>query len=167
MKIALIDKCPSKVNYEKYFDFEFDHYHLSSVYLQKILKKDVDININTTDYDFIVLIGAEATKHFTKESVTNTAGLLILEKYLPISNPAMLSFRPEGKPEFERALSQLKKYINGEISNQAINGDFKGIEDEKESEDFLKEVLDSEVDAVAVDTETTALYPRDGYVLGI
>ena len=53
MRIAVIDKCPSKVNYEKYFDFEFDHYHLSSVYLQKILKKDVDININTTDYDFI------------------------------------------------------------------------------------------------------------------
>ena len=167
MRIAVIDKCPSKVNYEKYFDFEFDHYHLSSVYLQKILKKDVDIEINTDEYDFIILIGAEATKHFTKESVTNTAGLLVQEKYLPISNPAMLSFRPEGKPEFERALSQLKKYINGEISNQVVNGDFKGIEDETEAESFFKEVLESGVDEIALDTETTALYPRDGYVLGL
>ena len=166
-KICLIDKCPSKVSYDKYFDFEFDHYHLSSVYLQKILKKDVDIEINTDEYDFIITVGAEATKHFTKESVTNTAGLLVQEKYLPISNPAMLAFRPEGKPEFERALSQLKKYISGEITNQSITGDFKGIEDESEAEEFLQEVLDSECGEVAVDTETTALYPRDGYVLGI
>ena len=77
MRIAVIDKCPSKVNYEKYFDFEFDHYHLSSVYLQKILKKDVDIEINTDEYDFIILIGAEATKHFTKESVKNIATMVL------------------------------------------------------------------------------------------
>lgn len=167
MRLALIDKCPSKVNYDRYFDFEFDHYHLSSVYLQKILKKDVDIEINTDDYDFIILVGSEATKHFTKASVTNTAGLLLEGKYLPISNPAMLAFRPEGKPEFERALSQLKKYISGDIKGPSTDGDFKGITDEKEAEKILKEILESDADAVALDTETTALYPRDGYVLGI
>jgi DNA polymerase I-like protein with 3'-5' exonuclease and polymerase domains len=166
-KIAIVEKCPSKVNYSNYFEFEYDKFHLSSVYLQKVLKKDVDIDIDVDLYDFIILVGSEATKYFTKESVTNTAGLLIQDKYLPITNPAMLSFKPEGKPEFERALSQIKKYISKEITNTSVTGDFKGIENEKEALNFLQEVLNSEAQVVALDTETTALYPRDGYVLGI
>ena len=75
MKIAIIDKCPSKADYSLYFDFEFDLYHLSSVYLQKVLKKDVDIQIDVNQYDFIITVGAEATKHFTKQSVTGKAGV--------------------------------------------------------------------------------------------
>lgn len=167
MKIAIIDKAPNSVRYEKYFEFEFDHYHLSSIPLQKILKKDVDIQIDTNKYDFIILVGAEATKHFAKASVTNTSGLLLEDKYLPISNPAMLAFRPEAKPEFERAVSQIKKYISGETTNTAVTGDFKGIEDIDEANVFFQEVLDSDASVVALDTETTSLYVRDGYVLGI
>lgn len=167
LKIAIIDKCPSKTDYSKYFDFEFEHFHLSSVYLQKILKKDVDLDIDIDYYDYVILVGAEATKHFAKASVTNTAGLLLEGRFLPLSNPAMLAFRPEGKPEFERAVSQIKKYISGETTNTAVTGDFKGIEDVEEANAFFQEVLDSNAEAVALDTETTALYPRDGYVLGV
>jgi len=167
LKIAIIDKCPSKVDYSKYFDFDFEHFHLSSVYLQKILKKDVDLDIDIDYYDFVILVGAEATKHFAKASVTNTAGLLLEGRFLPLSNPAMLAFRPEGKPEFERAVSQIKKYITGDINNTSVTGDFKGIEDAEEANAFFQEVLDSNEPAVALDTETTALYPRDGYVLGV
>jgi DNA polymerase I-like protein with 3'-5' exonuclease and polymerase domains len=166
-RIALIDKAPNRTKYEQYFEFEFDHYHLCSTPLQKILKKDVDIEINTDSYDFVVLVGAEPTKHFAKASVTNSAGLLLDGKWLPISNPAMLAFRPEGKPDFERAVSQINKYISGEVTNSSITGDFKGIDNEKEAEEFLEEVLKSGASAVALDTETTALYPRDGFVLGI
>lgn len=165
--IAVIDKCPSKTNYDKYFEFEYDLYHLSSVYLQKVLKKDIDIVFNPEEYDFIITVGAEATKHYTKESVTNSAGLLLNEKYIPIGNPGVLAFRPEAKPDFERALGQLNKYISGELTNTTLEGDFRGIQDEKEALDFLKEVLNSKAETVALDTETTALYPRDGYVIGI
>lgn len=165
--IAIIDKCPSKVDYSKYFDFDFELFHLSSVYIQKILKKDVDLDIDPTLYDFVITVGAEATKHFAKASVTNSAGLLLDNRYLPLPNPAMLAFRPEGKPEFERTISQIKKYISGDIKSASITGDFKGIQTPEEANDFLMEVLLSEAEAVALDTETTALYPRDGYVLGI
>jgi len=167
MKICVIDKCPSKVNYEKYFDFDFDLYHLSSVYLQKVLKKDVDIQVNLDEYDYVITIGAESTKHYTKGSVTNSSGLLVNEKFIPLTNPAMLAFRPEGKPDFERALKQLHGILLGEIKNSVLTGDFKGIEDEEEAFNFLQEVFNSQEQEVAVDTETTALYPRDGYVLGI
>ena len=165
--IAIIDKCPNKVNYSTFFPFEFDHYHLSSVYLAKVLKKDVDLVFEPNDYDFVILVGAEPTKHFAKSSVTNSAGTLIDGKWLPVSNPAVLSFRPEGKPDFERAVQKINKFIDGSIVSAVTTGDFKGIDTEKEAEEFLLEVLRSQAAAVAVDTETTSLYPRDGYVLGI
>ena len=167
-KIAIIDKAPSRTKYQDYFDFDFDLYHLSSVQLTKILKKDVDIEIDVNDYDFIILVGSEAAKHFAKvTSVTNYSGILIDNKYLCITNPAMLVFKPEGKPDFERTVSKIKGYIGGTISNASLTGDFKGIEDEQEAKDFLEEILKSSAPVVALDTETSSLYPRDGYVLGV
>ena len=166
-KICIIDKCPSKVDYSKYFDFDFELFHLSSTYLQKVLKRDVDLDLDPKLYDFVITVGAEATKHFAKTSVTNSAGLLIEDRYLPLPNPAMLAFRPEGKPEFERTVAQIKKFISGEVKNASVSGDFKGINSIEEANDFLLEVLLSNAEAVALDTETTSLYPRDGYVLGI
>lgn len=167
MKIAIIDKCATKTDYSRYFEFDFDLYHLSSVYLAKVLKKDVDIQIDLEEYDYIILIGSEATKHFTKASVTNAAGLLLDGKFLPCTNPAMLSFKPEGKPDFERAVKQIHGYIKGDLTSSVVEGDFKGIQNTQEAIEFLQEVLNSNVECVAMDTETTALYPRDGYVLGI
>jgi len=167
MRIAIIDKCPTRINYSTYFDFDFDLHHLSSVYIAKLLKKDVDLEIDPKLYDFVITVGAEATKHFTKESVTNSAGLLIDERFLPLPNPAMLTFRPEGKPEFQRAVTQINKYISGEITNTSLTGNFKGIDNIEEANAFLLEVLNNANIVVALDTETTSLYPRDGHVIGI
>lgn len=168
MRIAVIDKCPSNVKYEKYFKFEFDLYHLASVKLQKVLKKDVDIEINLDNYDYVILIGSEATKNYTKASVTEHSGSLVDDKFIPMTNPAVLMFRPEAKPAFERAIEQLEKIITGEVLVDR-SGDYVGIIDEEEAYAWVceleKDVAESGV--IAVDTETTALYPRDGYVLGI
>lgn len=166
-KIAIVDKCPSNTDYSKYFNFNFETLHLSSVFIAKVLKKDVDLEINVNEYDFIITVGAEATKHLAKVSVTNYAGLLVDDKYLPISNPAVLKFRPEGKNDFDRAVSQINKYISGELRSSASIGNFKGIEKTEEAKEFLLEILDQPVCPVAVDTETTSLHPRDGYVIGI
>ena len=48
--IALIDKAPNRTNYHKHFNdsFEFDHYHLCSEFKKKVLKRDVDIEIDST-----------------------------------------------------------------------------------------------------------------------
>ena len=167
-KIAIVDKAPSRNKYQDYFDFEFDLYHLSSVQLPKILKKDVDIEIDTDAYDFVILVGSEAAKHFAKvTSVTNYSGILIDDKWLCITNPAMLVFKPEGKPDFERTVAKIKSYVTGGLTNASLTGDFKGIESESEAKDFLEEVLRSNANVVALDTETSSLYPRDGYVLGV
>ena len=116
-KIALIDKAPNKTRYSDYFDFEFDHYHMSSVPITKLLKKDVDLEVDLTPYDFVILVGAEAAKEYAKiTSVTNYAGQLVDDKFIPISNPAMLAFKPEGKPDFQRAVDKIHKYISATLS---------------------------------------------------
>lgn len=167
-KIAIIDKAPSRNDYKKYFNFEFELFHMSSVPVTKLLKKNVDLQIDLFEYDLVILVGAEAAKEYAKvTSVTNYAGLLIDDKYVCISNPAMLVFKPEGKPEFQKAVDKIHKYVSGELTNVKAGGDYKGICNEDQAVEFFKEVLNSDSPVVALDTETTALYPRDGYVLGL
>jgi DNA polymerase I-like protein with 3'-5' exonuclease and polymerase domains len=168
MKIAIIDKQPSKNDYRKYFEFEFDLFHMSSVPLPKLLKKDVDLVVDLEPYDYVILVGSEAAKEYAKiTSVTNYAGQLMHDKFVAISNPAMLHFKPEGKPAFQASVDKIHKYLKGEVTNASKTGDFKGILDVDEAKEFLREVLANAQGYVAVDTETTCLYPRDGYVLGI
>ena len=102
MKIALIETKPSRTNYKDRFDgaFEFDRFALcSDSSKKKVLKADVDIDINIDDYDWIILVGSEALKNYTKStSVTEYSGRVIDDKFLPVINPAMLSFKPESQP---------------------------------------------------------------------
>lgn len=167
-KIAVVDKAPSRTDYKKYFDFEFDVYHLSSVPVQKLLKKDVDLDPKLLEsYELVILVGSEAAKNCAKvTSITNYQGILVDDKYVCLSNPSMLSFKPEGRPDFDRAVSKIHELANGDIK-PTIQGDFEGIYNAEEALDYLLEVLNSNTTHVAWDTETTALYPRDGYVLGV
>lgn len=165
MKIALIDKQPSNINYSKWFEFEFDQYHLCQTPKTKILKKDVDINFNSDDYNIIVLVGSEATKYYTGGSIGELGGHIVQDKYIPIQNPSMLIFRPELKESFANVLKKLHKNISGDLTVKK-HGSFIGITDEEQAIEYLKNILE-EGGPVALDTETTALYPRDGEVLGI
>lgn len=166
-RVALIDKAPNKTRYSEYFPFEFDHFHMSSVPITKLLKKDVDLDFDAALYDLVILVGSEAAKEYAKvSSVTNMAGQLIDDKFICITNPAMLSFKPEGKPDFQRALDKILKVYSGDIKPK-VPGDYAGIDDTKEAKRFLREILDNAQGFVAWDTETTALYPRDGFVLGV
>jgi DNA polymerase I-like protein with 3'-5' exonuclease and polymerase domains len=168
MKIAVIDKQPSKNRYSDYFKFEFELFHMSSVPMTKLLKKDVDLLFDHEEFDYVILVGSEAAKEYAKvTSVTNFAGQLVNNKFIPISNPAMLHFKPEGKPDFQRSVERIHKYLEGSITNVSKTGDFKGILDVDEARAFLLEVLANAQGYVALDTETTCLYPRDGYVLGV
>jgi DNA polymerase I-like protein with 3'-5' exonuclease and polymerase domains len=160
MKIAVIDKAPNRTRYSDYFEFEFDQYHMSSVPITKLLKKDVDLQVDLEPYDFVILVGAEAAKEYAKiTSVTNMAGQLVNDKFIAISNPAMLSFKPEGKPDFQRAVDRIHKYVKGQLK-PTVQGDFAGIDDTQEAKRFLREILANAQGYVAWDTETTCLYPR-------
>ena len=166
-RVALIDKAPNRTRYSDYFSFEFEQFHMSSKPITKLLKKDVDLDFDPELYDLVILVGAEAAKEYAKvTSVTNMAGQLVNDKFVCITNPAMLAFKPEGKPDFERARDKILKIHAGE-TKPTKTGDFLGISSTEEAYEFLQEVYANAQGVVCVDTETTALYPRDGYVLGV
>ena len=170
--VALVEKVESKTDFIRHFenDFQFDRFALCSDRTKKkILKRDVDIDIDIDAYDFVILVGSEALQHFTKErSITEHCGRLISDKFIPVINPGMLAFKPESKDTWDDAVSKLKAYISGELTNVKIDeSKFYGITDTQEALEWVQKALDSNTTHVAVDTETTGLYPRDGYILGI
>lgn len=171
-KVALIETKPSRTNFKKEFDgeFEFDQYQLcSNPNIKKVLKRDADIDIDTSVYDWIILVGSDTLKHFTKiNSVTEYSGRLVDEKYLPVINPSMLAFKPEARKTWEDSKKNIIQYIKGEITETIIDDSIAfGIQDTNEANNFFRKALAHRNEYVALDSETTGLYPRDGYMLGI
>ena len=171
-KIALIESKPSRNDYVRLFEnqFDFDQFQLcSDPTVKKVLKRDCDIDINIDDYDWVILIGSECLKFYTKQSsVTEYSGRVIDEKFLPIINPAMLAFKPEAKKTWEESVGNITKYVKGELKVMKLGSDKAyGITETKDFIAFIKKALDAPYDFIALDSETTGLYPRDGYMLGM
>ena len=62
-KVALVETKPSRTDYVKHFggEFSFDQYQLcSDPGIKKVLKRDCDIDIDTSLYDWIILVGSES-----------------------------------------------------------------------------------------------------------
>jgi DNA polymerase I-like protein with 3'-5' exonuclease and polymerase domains len=171
-KVALVETKPSRTDYRKEFGgaFEFDQYQLcSDPTIKKVLKRDCDINIDEKLYDWIVLVGSEALKYFTKiNSVTEYSGKKVEEKFLPVINPAMLTFKPEARKTWDESKQSIIKYISGEIEEVIIDEKIAfGIEDTRDCNDFIRAAIEHDGTFIALDSETTGLYPRDGHILGI
>ena len=168
-EIALIETKPSSTNYDKYFEFEFDRFALcSDSSVQKVLKKDVDLELNPDDYEWVILVGAEAFKQYTrKTSVTEYNGKIIDEKFLALINPAIIKFKPEAKKSFEDAVESISGYVSGELKIEKLDEDkCYGIQTKEKCLSFLENALAAPRPYIALDSETSALYCRDGYMLG-
>lgn len=178
MKVAIVIKQPSKFNFEKAFGMPLDVYHLcSDASIKRVLKKDVDIDIDVNKYDFVILCGSEAVKQFTKvTSVTDYSGRQVEAKDASYKNfivsisPAALAFKPEIKPVFDDTVNKIYALLRGDKSTQLENT-ILPIRDTNQAISLLKQIkaehlLQSDP-VLAFDTETSSLYARKGYVLGI
>jgi len=170
-KVALVETKPSKTRFSTEFDgLEFDQYQLcSDPNIKKVLKRDCDIDMNPDEYDWVILVGSDAMKYFTKlSSVTEYSGKKVEGKYLPIINPAMLAFKPEAKKVWESGKQSILEYIAGEKEDVVIDESIAfGIQDTEKANEFIQAALEHPCEYIALDSETTGLYPRDGYMLGI
>lgn len=170
--VAIIEAKPGYNDYNRLFDnaFEFDKYHLcSDPDLKKVLKKDVDIEIDLDAYEWIILVGADAFKYYTKQSaITTYTGKIVDEKFLPVINPAMIKFKPEAKKPWEESKSNIIGYITGQKKaiTYALDA-FVGLQDTDEINTYIKNALEAPGEYFGLDSETTALYPRDGHMLGL
>ena len=172
MKVALIESKPSRNKFFELFNnkFQFDSYVLcSNPQVKKVLKRDVDIQFNPDDYDWVILVGSEPLKYYTKiNSITEYTGRVVEDKFLPVINPAMLAFKPEAKKSWEESRDNIIAYIAGELKQEKLgDDDIFGITDTDELNKFLQDAIDHENEFIALDSETTGLYPRDAYMLGI
>jgi len=169
MAVAVIETTPSSINFSRHLKFEFDRFALcSDSSKKKILKRDVDLDINPDDYDWIILVGSEPFKHFTrKSSITEYNGKIIDDKFLALINPGIIKFRPEAKKSFEEALESIHGFVSGELVQKTIGEDkCYGIQDTEQLHKFLEDALSAPYDFIGLDSETSALYCRDGYMLG-
>ena len=171
-KIALIESKPSRNKFFELFEnkIQFDSFVLcSNPQVKKVLKRDVDINIDLEKYDWVILVGSEPLKHFTKiNSITEYTGRIVEDKFLPVINPAMLAFKPEAKKTWIESRDNIVKYIAGELKQEKLDSDnCFGITDSSELHTFLEDAINHENDFIALDSETTSLYPRDGHMIGI
>ena len=168
--IAIVETKPSRNDYVDLFEnsFEFDQFQLcSNPSVKRVLKRDVDIEFNPDNYDWVILVGSEPLKFYTKEgSITEYSGRIVDDKFLPVINPAMLAFKPEAKKTWEESRDNVFKYLNVEMKQEKLENIY-GITESADLYVFLTRALEHENDFVALDSETSALYPRDGHMLGI
>ena len=168
--VALVETKESKTDFRTELGIEFDQYQLcSDKNIKKVLKRDVDIQMNPDDYDWVILVGSDAVKYYTKvNSITEYSGKLLEGKYLPIINPSMLAFKPEAKPTWESSKKNILEYISGQLQDTVIKKEQAiGIQNTEEANEWLRRCIDSRPAYIALDSETTGLYPRDGHILGI
>jgi len=172
MKVAIVESKPSRNKYFELFNnkFQFEQYALcSNPQIKKVLKRDVDIVFNPDDYDWVILVGSEPLKFYTKiNSITEYSGRVVDDKFLPVINPAMLTFKPEAKNTWEESRDNIIKFISGELKQEKLGEEsLLAITESEELHKFLQDAIDHSYDYVALDSETTSLYPRDGHMLGI
>tara|TARA_B110000305_G_scaffold133058_1_gene148575 strand:- start:20842 stop:23112 length:2271 start_codon:yes stop_codon:yes gene_type:complete len=170
--VALVETRTSKTNFKREFDdaFTFDRYQLcSDPSVKKVLKRNCDIEIDIDAYEWIILVGSDALKYFTKiNSVTEYSGKLVEDKFLPVINPGMLAFKPEAKPVWDTSKESIINYISGLVQDVIIDESVAyGIQDTEECNEFIRQAIAHPTPYVALDSETTGLYPRNGYMLGI
>jgi DNA polymerase I-like protein with 3'-5' exonuclease and polymerase domains len=170
-RVAIIETKLSRTNYRKEFDdqFEFDLYQLcSDAFIKKVLKRDVDIDIDIAAYDWVILVGSEALKYFTKStSITLYTGKLVEGKFLPVINPGMLAFKPEAQGTWDSSKASILGYIVDGKQDVIITADQAiGIQDTEECNAFIQAAIDAPLPYFGLDTETYLLWPRNGYILG-
>jgi len=168
MKIAVVEKTKTNGNlYREYFDFDYDLFALTKSKTNKVLKKDITLTESFENYDYVILVGADPAKHIGKISnITKYAGHLVDNKYIPILNPAAVKFNPGLKDTFNSGMKKLKEHLNGTYSIDS--GKYILLDTEKDAINYIKKLIsDRSCTHIVVDIETSSLYERDGYILGV
>jgi len=145
---------------------DFDIFYLSSEPKEKILKKDVTLDLNVLDgYDIISPVGAESLKYTCGlTGILKYAGQVVNDKYIPIIDPNMLSIKPQYKVELQKSFDKIKSIVAGEASIK-YEKDYAYIDT---AEDFLPYLEQfKKADVLVCDIETTALSARKGSVIGV
>tara|TARA_R110000868_G_scaffold5466_12_gene32924 strand:- start:1365 stop:3599 length:2235 start_codon:yes stop_codon:yes gene_type:complete len=152
---------------QKYFDKEYDVKFLSSKPLEKILKKDVDLDLKELDeYKVVCPVGAESLKYVAGlTGIIKYNGVHVEQKYMPFIHPSMVAFKPQYKDEILKAASNLNKVLDNKELLETHDKTYEIIQEQKIFDKYKDYYLASNI--LFVDTETSSLYPRKGNIIGL
>ena len=160
------EKNPDKVinKYLKGVDYDTKFLHSGSK--DKILKKDIDLDMEELKgYKIMSPIGADALKYVAgMTGIQKYNGVFIEKKYLPIMHPNICIIKPQMEDEIQRAFAQIPKLLSGE-DLQTHEKDYCFIETQSQLDGYIKELEDATT--LVVDIETTSVSPHTGVILGI
>ena len=160
------EKNPDKVinKYLKGVDYDTKFLHSGSK--DKILKKDIDLDMEELKgYKIMCPIGADALKYVAgMTGIQKYNGVFIEKKYLPIMHPNICIIKPQMEDEIQRAFAQIPKLLSGE-DLQTHEKDYCFIETQSQLDSYTKELEDATT--LVVDIETTSVSPHTGVILGI
>ncbi len=146
---------------------DYDIHFLCSDNKDKILKKDIDMDISILDdYKLVCPIGAESLKYTAgMTGITKYNGVHIEKKYLPIMHPNLIVFKPQYEDEIIKAFNKIPEILSDADFGKTVDKDYRIIETENDWDNYLPKLRAA--DTIVVDIETTSLSPRTGHVLGI
>jgi DNA polymerase I-like protein with 3'-5' exonuclease and polymerase domains len=164
---STVEVDPKTVFAEYMGDLDYDVLYLCSVEKEKILKKDIDLDLSVLEqYDIICPVGAEPLKYVCGlTGITKYNGHVIENKYVPLINPKLTVFKPQYKEDIHKACGKLKSLNVGNYVRPTIEKDYRHITDEYEYVKFLHEL--ASVDYHVQDIETTALSKYRGNIIGV
>jgi DNA polymerase I-like protein with 3'-5' exonuclease and polymerase domains len=146
-------------------NIKFDVLYLSSEPKEKILKKDVDLDMSVfSTYDIICPVGAESLKYACGlTGITKYNGSVVNDKFIPIIDPNMVFIKPQYGDDLVKAFKKINSIVSGE-QPLTFDKQYHHYTDEIEFLPYLNKL--KQVDVISVDTETTSLSPRQGNILG-
>ena len=146
---------------------EYDIKYLCSTEKDKILKKDVDLDLSTLeDYKIVSPIGAESLKYVAgMTGVQKYNGIFVEKRYLPIMHPNIVIVKPQLEADIEKAFSTIPKLLAGEELTKRYEKDYCFIETDEQFEQYRQQMEDAE--ELVSDIETSSLSPFTGEILGI
>ena len=153
---------------DKYLrDVKYDVKFLCSSPKEKILKKDVDLDLaELHGYKIVCPIGADSLKYVAgMTGIQKYNGVFVEHKYLPIMHPNITIIKPQLDDDIKRAFSQIPKILMGDSAGVQNEKDYCFVETEEQFQRYRQQLEDAT--EIVADIETTSVSPFTGVILGI
>ena len=161
------EKTPQKTINKYITDVEYDVKFLSSSSKEKILKKDIDLNLEELNkYKLICPVGAESLKYTAGiTGIQKYNGIHIEKKYLPIMHPNITIIKPQLNDDIIAAFGKIKPILSDETLETQVDKNYESLDSQASFNKYLPQL--EAANTIVVDIETSSVSPYTGTILGI
>lgn len=151
----------------KYFKEEYDIKFLSSQPKEKILKKDIDLDLKELDeYKLVCPIGADALKYTAGiTGIQKYNGMVIENRYVPVMHPNIIVIKPQLEDDIIKAFNNITKVLKDEKIGVTNDKDYCFVETEEQFQQYKEQLISAKT--LVADIETTSVSPFTGSILGV